>query len=160
MRGATSDEAKRDNAVSISTHAPHARRDITLGRTFPAHRFQLTRLMRGATIGKYEWELAGQFQLTRLMRGATGQFAIAADNFAFQLTRLMRGATAISCVKSRLHPNIRRTLTVNKVYPLHCVENPLYLHNIFRRTSLDFSNNQRFAFVRKPAQGAKRPVTV
>ena len=56
----------------ISTHTPHARRDIwskTLYRK--SLRFQLTRLMRGVTLSRQRSEYAILFQLTRLMRGVT-----------------------------------------------------------------------------------------
>ena len=59
-------------ADEISTHTPHARRDLT-GILSPVVLvlFQLTRLMRGVTASKRAWTRIVIFQLTRLMRGVT-----------------------------------------------------------------------------------------
>ena len=81
----------------ISTHTPHARRDIKMNENFEVMSiFQLTRLMRGVTYNKYfpkgdsinfnshasceAWlaipsssPFSGLFQLTRLMRGVTSR---------------------------------------------------------------------------------------
>ena len=72
--------ARRDLAViyslfsilSISTHTPHARRDRKMRGLYPSNSlFQLTRLMRGVTTGGIKQITMKSFQLTRLMRGVT-----------------------------------------------------------------------------------------
>ena len=119
MRGATHPDVKIEYPRYISTHAPHARRDVIV-RIFnhTIGKFLLTRLMRGATFTTFQNSLVTGFLLTRLMRGATGAGKITINqmrNFysrascearrssvytmpslcIFLLTRLMRGATVI-----------------------------------------------------------------
>ena len=55
----------------ISTHTPHARRDVIVSLFSNALRFQLTRLMRGVTFESCAIMQNVKFQLTRLMRGVT-----------------------------------------------------------------------------------------
>ena len=51
MRGVTADMSVADEYMDISTHTPHARRDLLRRwNTVTATAFQLTRLMRGVTI--------------------------------------------------------------------------------------------------------------
>ena len=79
----------------ISTHTPHAGRDFVRSfRTPTSVLFQLTRPMRGATIGTADY-VANYvpFQLTRPMRGATLTVTDGKILRSFQLTRPMRGAT-------------------------------------------------------------------
>ena len=104
--------------LCISTHTPHARRDLM---RYPVSliysKFQLTRLMRGVTAEVFADTAAEQisthtpharrdfmrlimlslissFQLTRLMRGVTGHGCCSRCGLSgFQLTRLMRGVT-------------------------------------------------------------------
>ena len=59
----------------VSTHTPHARRD-EVWKLFSEKvlRFQLTRLMRGVTIAGKRFTTPNVFQLTRLMRGVTYGF--------------------------------------------------------------------------------------
>ena len=72
MRGVTSGAKQRCVELKISTHTPHARRDLrTLRCKNGLERFQLTRLMRGVTCGFCQVFLGKKFQLTRLMRGVT-----------------------------------------------------------------------------------------
>ena len=72
MRGVTSGAKQRRVELKISTHTPHARRDLrTLRCKNGLERFQLTRLMRGVTCGFCQVFLGKKFQLTRLMRGVT-----------------------------------------------------------------------------------------
>ena len=118
MRGVTFWKMPTATWSQISTHTPHARRDMIIKLIAQETReFQLTRLMRGVTafiVGDKRRLL--RFQLTRLMRGVTDftvvfnaladisthtpharrdelnePFCIAAVEF--QLTRLMRGVT-------------------------------------------------------------------
>ena len=50
MRGVTIDAGSYFDRFSISTHTPHARRDLSGGSPCrPNDKFQLTRLMRGVT---------------------------------------------------------------------------------------------------------------
>ena len=73
MRGVTlSVAAYIRHLIIISTHTPHARRDLpaTL-MNIPFSTFQLTRLMRGVTTSLYFMIRLNEFQLTRLMRGVT-----------------------------------------------------------------------------------------
>ena len=58
---------------SISTHTPHARRDVLIFGNCPILSiFQLTRLMRGVTFQIFFFSTEKpKFQLTRLMRGVT-----------------------------------------------------------------------------------------
>ena len=73
MRGVTAACSDYDESIAISTHTPHARRDVVKNLT--AHhltKFQLTRLMRGVTSdGIKKLKETSEFQLTRLMRGVT-----------------------------------------------------------------------------------------
>ena len=73
MRGVTCRQLEHIVFFTISTHTPHARRDIFCNdvrrRYYP---FQLTRLMRGVTTDRQSYLCFAQFQLTRLMRGVTG----------------------------------------------------------------------------------------
>ena len=71
MRGVTAG-MKYGNRILISTHTPHARRDLSSDfSTFSPVLFQLTRLMRGVTSTSRTWKGDEIFQLTRLMRGVT-----------------------------------------------------------------------------------------
>ena len=59
-------------SIRISTHTPHARRDLaTLDKNGDILTFLLTRLMRGVTRGVYTTKSDLRFLLTRLMRGVT-----------------------------------------------------------------------------------------
>ena len=49
MRGVTVERSGTKLSQSISTHTPHARRDLTLMNSDGVTAFQLTRLMRGVT---------------------------------------------------------------------------------------------------------------
>ena len=72
MRGVTLQVLSSIFRQKISTHTPHARRDLDLLRTFFFFaRFQLTRLMRGVTKAMETTRKDRLFQLTRLMRGVT-----------------------------------------------------------------------------------------
>ena len=72
MRGVTNSGIGLVQLIFISTHTPHARRDIFLKkREKPLNIFQLTRLMRGVTIDRTVFSSQSEFQLTRLMRGVT-----------------------------------------------------------------------------------------
>ena len=63
--------AKTQNEI-ISTHAPHARCDFRpWSGIFRQELFQLTHLMRGATLVQISDTVMSIFQLTHLMRGAT-----------------------------------------------------------------------------------------
>ena len=58
--------------LNISTHTPHARRDVSVDEESKKYIvFQLTRLMRGVTISRSSNRRRSRFQLTRLMRGVT-----------------------------------------------------------------------------------------
>ena len=72
MRGVTNHLHFQCRYLSISTHTPHARRDMKFQGTisFPK-KFQLTRLMRGVTAHIVRAFILSAFQLTRLMRGVT-----------------------------------------------------------------------------------------
>ena len=51
MRGVTRDTYERVQKIMISTHTPHARRDILIPIALTINLvFQLTRLMRGVTL--------------------------------------------------------------------------------------------------------------
>ena len=72
MRGVTNYIITQYFPFVISTHTPHARRDAMHFYMFiKLTKFQLTRLMRGVTIGIFQIKRGCQFQLTRLMRGVT-----------------------------------------------------------------------------------------
>ena len=58
-------------APLISTHTPHARRDITSRKNCADEKFLLTRLMRGVTSQVLGENIMKKFLLTRLMRGVT-----------------------------------------------------------------------------------------
>ena len=112
MRGATKLVPLLSAAWKISTHAPHARRDLLnfyrcgKSREISTHAphallvdegdaitFQLTRLMRGATHSGQTLSAKYSFQLTCLLRGATISDFFLLQSWLFQLTRPMRGAT-------------------------------------------------------------------
>ena len=120
MRGVTIRTAKVTTLDRISTHTPHARRDLFgfwFERSF--FEFQLTRLMRGVTpLSTSSATIFVIFQLTRLMRGVTRFSQIFLTFYqisthtpharrdsrvlstvtavpSFQLTRLMRGVTSV-----------------------------------------------------------------
>ena len=73
MRGVTISAQEASAAFIISTHTPHARRDIESAEPPSAKaEFLLTRLMRGVTRWYQEKiEPLRRFLLTRLMRGVT-----------------------------------------------------------------------------------------
>ena len=72
MRGVTAKPIERTFCTVISTHTPHARRDIKNGEIPCDYEvFQLTRLMRGVTHRRVCRIKPNEFQLTRLMRGVT-----------------------------------------------------------------------------------------
>ena len=121
LRGATVATQNAIAMTAISTHAPLARCDTGWGAhqaegihfnsrtscevrrpntltTIRRRRFQLTHLLRGATV-KYAHKtlIAVVFQLTHLLRGATDYFLTTICTPIFQLTHLLRGATAIYC---------------------------------------------------------------
>ena len=95
MRGVTGKVNRKIDTIDISTHTPHARRDVLrigVGRCY--YPFQLTRLMRGVTMPHFKSSLYMiKFQLTRLMRGVTREMVYRSPSEVFQLTRLMRGVT-------------------------------------------------------------------
>ena len=117
MRGVTEAHNIKCSIVDISTHTPHARRDVSRFLDTPHHSlisthtpharrdsllplisknssiFQLTRLMRGVTLLADKSASGKTFQLTRLMRGVTSMPLIFSSSRLFQLTRLMRGVT-------------------------------------------------------------------
>ena len=73
MRGVTYNEDNYSTFYNISTHTPHARRDVHFTKFLCTHiKFQLTRLMRGVTLQNLYSAVSLKFQLTRLMRGVTG----------------------------------------------------------------------------------------
>ena len=124
MRGVTTDAFAVFSTAAISTHTPHAGRDLTASRISQQHcAFQLTRPMRGVTQRCGYWHYCNKFQLTRPMRGVTTDafavFSTAAisthtphagrdglvDRQArrlhqFQLTRPMRGVTSTQHLKT------------------------------------------------------------
>ena len=72
MRGVTYNATNNPDKRIISTHTPHARRDVKLTTTDTTRlAFQLTRLMRGVTFVGVVSRVIQKFQLTRLMRGVT-----------------------------------------------------------------------------------------
>ena len=72
MRGVTPVKTYTMDFFEISTHTPHARRDIKPEIfIIPPPPFQLTRLMRGVTDCHRIVIAQCEFQLTRLMRGVT-----------------------------------------------------------------------------------------
>ena len=71
MRGATIKSWGLYETNTISTHAPHARRDSNVKLDSDLLLFLLTRLMRGATLKLVKVINNRTFLLTRLMRGAT-----------------------------------------------------------------------------------------
>ena len=95
MRGATRNGCLILHISEISTHTPHAGRDLTSAALSAAHlRFLLTRPMRGATASCSAGPAETVFLLTRPMRGATGCAERKRYHGEFLLTRPMRGATA------------------------------------------------------------------
>ncbi len=88
-------------AYPISTHAPLARCDAGGNCFSRRHKFQLTHLLRGATIFRSKNAFRRQFQLTHLLRGATPDFVFYKHPFKFQLTHLLRGATVHLAKKRR-----------------------------------------------------------
>ena len=81
---------------SISTHTPHARRDIEHTAELMNYSvFQLTRLMRGVTIRKYGLYLREYISThTPHARRDLVAVSLSGVSMIFQLTRLMRGVTA------------------------------------------------------------------
>ena len=80
--------------IDISTHTPHARRDLSTTQ------FYLRQLISTHTPhARRDREIhqrtgvPGIFQLTRLMRGVTESWLYRSSDKWFQLTRLMRGVT-------------------------------------------------------------------
>ena len=72
MRGVTCGFIRLVSVVYISTHTPHARRDVlNVCYILIIPLFQLTRLMRGVTYNAHCKRIKERFQLTRLMRGVT-----------------------------------------------------------------------------------------
>ena len=77
MRGVTCRLHCLHQQCRISTHTPHARRDVFLYSYIAGDDlFQLTRLMRGVTADTFDELACSGFQLTRLMRGVTEAYDI------------------------------------------------------------------------------------
>ena len=97
MRGVTTPLVNNIIKVTISTHTPHARRDLldTVERRL-SFAFQLTRLMRGVTFAvdvlKWHDKISTH---TPHARRDTKAIIRTIRIFIFQLTRLMRGVTRI-----------------------------------------------------------------
>ena len=129
MRGVTHLAAEPLDKTDISTHTPHARRDILQPQSAPTGKqFQLTRLMRGVTADEIKITGTIEFQLTRLMRGVTSRtrwmkfsstisthtpharrdckrLILLAISLLFQLTRLMRDVTSSEISHEISHEN-------------------------------------------------------
>ena len=79
---------------AISTHAPLARCDLAQIYADRGGQFQLTHLLRGATLPGGALDGCISFQLTHLLRGATQPDRMLGNPvYIFQLTHLLRGAT-------------------------------------------------------------------
>ena len=78
MRGATLTYNDEHINYNISTHTPHAGRDV---------------------LGLILWIMRKRFLLTRPMRGATSFLLLHIRTLRFLLTRPMRGATVRVCVR-------------------------------------------------------------
>ena len=81
---------------AISTHTPHARRDLVIVSLFSnALRFQLTRLMRGVTTYLQSMIVVGRAISTHTPHARRDLVIVSlfSNALRFQLTRLMRGVT-------------------------------------------------------------------
>ena len=72
MRGVTQGEVDYCTDQWISTHTPHARRDLTIAREYDGRKISThtPHARRDDWIG-FHWRQPYVFQLTRLMRGVT-----------------------------------------------------------------------------------------
>ena len=101
MRGATFSVKIMLTIFHISTHTPHAGRDLLGKPGWRAPReFLLTRPMRGATCSLGSNMDMMVFLLTRPMRGATIVTSAPFCGAGFLLTRPMRGATTLPTLSS------------------------------------------------------------
>ena len=94
MRGATQSLLLHYTCCNVSTHAPHARSDTSsslLGASVPSFNSRSSCEERPPCGFSYLDIM--KFQLTLLMRGATIKPPMQAQSRTFQLTLLMRGAT-------------------------------------------------------------------
>ena len=130
MRGVTYNALTKSLVVKISTHTPHARRDLMSRKSSASSIFQLTRLLRGVTLSFFNLSLIiggisthtplarrdinniFSFSLAMLISTHTplarrDQICriICFVNFGFQLTRLLRGVT-----RSRASKKARRNI--------------------------------------------------
>ena len=86
--------------------------------------FQLTHLLRGATLRRLCGGYGQKFQLTHLLRGATISDPVGTAGVWFQLTHLLRGAT-------RQQPDLCRVYTVSTHAPLaRCDAHDIILHHV------------------------------